>query len=402
MTGKIVPPRSTATFSVVEGDLDVKRQAVVKGEGSPPKVVVAGTIHAEDDSIFDCSLSGDELDAKGRIIVKGDLEIRNGVIVDEGSLTVLGSMTAKKADVSRNLRVEKTLDVEEVDVGGHLEVGGSTVANDIDVCGMFKADGKVKAKNIDVCGSVKVWADIDVEDNVDVGGTIVVEGGKVNKVDVGGSFISKKPLSFCRIDVGGSVKLAGGSVGGSIEVGGICKVAGDLKFDAIDVGGVIKIEGSAEGAEIDVGGKIHTEGALTLSGALEVGGKADIEGELSAQKVEVGGSLRAPKVTVHSTVTVGGFIDTKEGVHASVVRIGTRGKVRGPIKADEVFVGRRAYVEDIEAKRIVLHRNARARNLRGEEIELESGCRISGKIYYTTRLDTDRNIRFTEPPEKVE
>lgn len=400
MSGKCVPRGSTATFKSVEGDLEVSRHAVVKGEGSPPEVEVSGTIYVNDDCVFDCNLSGENLEGEGEVTVKGNVEIRNRIDVDDGRLHVSGNLSAKRACIGRSLKVEKDLKVDRVDVGGKLEVGGKTEALTIDVGGKFVANGLVKTKSIDVGGAVRVDAEVDVEDNIDVGGAVSVCGGKVNKVNVGGSLVSKDALRFEKIDVGGSVKLAGGSTGGSIDVGGVCKVEGDLRFEDIEVGGVAVIAGSAEGANLDVGGKVRVDGSINLSGHFDVGGKAEIDGMLKAQRVEVGGSLRAREAKVESRVTVGGSIETDDGVYASYVEVGRRGKVKGPINADEVFIGRGARVEDISAKEITLEREVEARNLRGESIRLGARCKISGEVKYTKTLEADRDVKFAKEPQK--
>jgi len=151
-----------------------------------------------------------------------------------------------------------------------------------------------------------------------------------------------------------------------------------------------------------VGGKVQVGDKLKLSGRLEVGGIVEIGGELSAQDVEVGGRLYARKVTANAKVSVGGSVETVDGVHATQVRIGRRGEVKGPIKADKAVISANARVEDVSAKKIVLERDVRAGNLYGERIELESGCHINGAVQYTKNLETGRGIIFAKTPEKVD
>jgi cytoskeletal protein CcmA (bactofilin family) len=98
---------------------------------------------------------------------------------------------------------------------------------------------------------------------------------------------------------------------------------------------------------------------------------------------------------------VGGSIETIEGVNAVYVRIGRRGRVKGPIRAEEAVISRRAAVEDIYAKTITIERDAKARNLHGERIRLESGCHVYGEVQYTESLETERSVSFAKTPEKV-
>jgi cytoskeletal protein CcmA (bactofilin family) len=139
---------------------------------------------------------------------------------------------------------------------------------------------------------------------------------------------------------------------------------------------------------------------MNLSGVFEVGGKATINGTLKAETVEIGGSLRAQKATVESRVTVGGSIETEDGVHASYVEVGRRGKVKGSLNAEEVFIGKGAHIEDVYAKRITLKRGAKARNLHGDSIRLDTGCHISGEVRYTSTLEADRDVKFDREPRK--
>ena len=210
MSDNTIPPRSTVTLNNVKGDLEVGRHAIVKGEGSPPRVEVSGTIYVEDDCLFECDVTAENLDADGDVTVKGELEIRNRVSIDDGRLVVDGNMTATRADVGKSIRVGKNLKVKDVDVGGSLEVEGATTAQSIDVGGTFSARGEVEAHRIDVGGSVRIESKVNIED-VDVGGTVRVEGGKITRVDVGGSFVSRDSLEFEEINVGGTVKIAGKS-----------------------------------------------------------------------------------------------------------------------------------------------------------------------------------------------
>jgi len=66
-----------------------------------------------------------------------------------------------------------------------------------------------------------------------------------------------------------------------------------------------------------------------------------------------------------------------------------------------MLIGERATVEDVYAKSIIMEEKARARNLYGERINIESDCHISGGVQYTESLRTERNIFFSKTPQKV-
>ncbi len=95
---------------------------------------------------------------------------------------------------------------------------------------------------------------------------------------------------------------------------------------------------------------------------------------------------------------VGGAIITVEGVTAHFVKIGRRGKVRGPIKADQVIIGRDAYAEDGYEKKILLRSGAHAENVYGETIIIESYCHISGEVQYTGELRMNEHVSLVKAP----
>ncbi|MCJ7719660.1 hypothetical protein MUO69_07010 [Candidatus Bathyarchaeota archaeon] len=54
MNSKIsIPSRSTITLDIVDTDLVVGKNAIIKGTGTPPKVKVLGTVYCEGDGIFE-------------------------------------------------------------------------------------------------------------------------------------------------------------------------------------------------------------------------------------------------------------------------------------------------------------------------------------------------------------
>jgi len=401
MNSKIsVPPRSTLTLDFVDGDLNVGARAVVRGTGSPAAVKAGGTVYCEEDVNFECSLSARSLEAEGNITIHGDLIIEEDVEVSDGRLEVHGKMTANHIDVEEALYVSDDLTTDEVDVGGSLQVDGNVKAEDIDVGGSFRVKGESEIDNVDVGGSMHTESKINIR-SLDVGGAARVHGGRIHDVDVGGSFESSAPLEFDKIDVGGTVRLVGNSKGGNVDVGGTLRVEGDLTFEEIEVGGKVDITGSGQGKEVEVGGRVDIGGSLKLSGDLEVGGKADVTGEVAVRNVDVGGTLRARKVTVETRVEVGGSLDAQEGTTAAFVEIGNRGEIRGPVRADEIVIGKDAHVDDVHGRRVVLRTGAQASNVYGEDITIESHCDVSGEVQYTNELRMGSDIRVARQPQKV-
>jgi cytoskeletal protein CcmA (bactofilin family) len=122
---------------------------------------------------------------------------------------------------------------------------------------------------------------------------------------------------------------------------------------------------------------------------------------LIAREIDVGNNLKAKKVSASKSTKVEGSITTILGVAAGSLEIGRRSEVKGPIRANEVIIGDTASVEDIHARSIFVGERARARNLYGERITIESGSHISGEVHYTESLQAERNVFFARTPYKV-
>jgi cytoskeletal protein CcmA (bactofilin family) len=106
-------------------------------------------------------------------------------------------------------------------------------------------------------------------------------------------------------------------------------------------------------------------------------------------------------VTAEEDVEVGGSINTGQGVHARSVEIGNRGTIQGPVRAEEIIIGKGASAENLYGKRILLKNGAAAENVYGECVTVESHCRINGEVQYTTELREDNHVTYGNPPRKV-
>src|SRR5213594_1707978 len=291
-----VPRMTTVKLTIVDGDLEVERDSQVEPEGASP-IQVSGSIRCYGHAAFGGSLQcADFQSDEGRIIVRGDLKSAGDVEVRNGELMVEGSLDARSVDVDKRLSVSKDAKAEDFDVGGMLGVSGSITARSVDVGGSFKVGGTAIVDNIDVGGSVDIQGELKGT-KVDVGGAVSLAGGEdSDQVDVGGSFTSSKPLKFNRIDVGGSVILTEGGQGGRVDVGGRFESRGSLTFETIEVGGTVEIGGDGDGVAIDVGGTFQTSGNLTLKEDLRVGGRARIGKALRLNSLDVGGEIEADLV----------------------------------------------------------------------------------------------------------
>ena len=229
-----VPPASTVALGSVEGDLNVGKDAIIRGEGTPPNVSVSGTVSCSGDCTFECSLHARNLEARGNVDIHGDLEVeervrvRSALFGDGGLLSVEGNMRARRVGVDRKLVVDKDFNAEKVDVRGSFEVKGKTAAESVDV------GGRVGARQI------------TAEDTVSVGGSISTETGvKASHVRIGrrgkvtGPIRADEVLIGTRAHVedvyGGKIIMEGDArarnlYGGGIYIESGCRVDGEVKY----------------------------------------------------------------------------------------------------------------------------------------------------------------------------
>jgi cytoskeletal protein CcmA (bactofilin family) len=391
---------ATAKLGHVEGDLRVAQAARIEPED---KVIqVAGRVICEGDAEFHGSLSCSEFSARhGKIRVQGDLNAKGEVKVEDGQLTIDGSLEAATVSVDKTLWIGGNARADEFDVGGVLEVRGTISSKKVDVGGSFKVQGAAEVDEVGVGGTVDI-AGMVKSAKLDVGGMARIGGGEVSKdVDVGGKFESTKPLKFSKIDVGGLATLVEGGEGGDVDVGGKFESKADLSFNSLDVGGMASINGNGKGVEVDVGGLLRVSGSLTLVKGLDIGGRAYIGAELRLDSLEVGGSMEADLIIAQKSIEVRGDLKTIKGTKGDTIELGHGSRASGPIVAREVSVGHGGRVEDIYSETLEMEHGSRARNLYFREGIIEAGVHVEGEVLYTDTIEASPDVRFAKPASKV-
>src|SRR6266571_3315146 len=366
-----VPKGATTKVGRVEGDLRVGHGARIEREGEG--IEVTGRVICEGEAEFQGNLTCSEFSARGiwgfvsKIRIHGDLKAAADLKVENGQLTVDGSLDAKVVSVDKALWIGGDARADDFDVGGVLEVMGTISGKKVDVGGSFKVGGAAEVEEVDVGGRVDI-AGVIKSMSLDVGGLARVGGGEVTKdVDVGGKFESTKLLRFSKIDVGGLATLNEGGTGGDVDVGGLLRVSG----------------------------------SLTLEKDLDIGGKAYIGAELSLDSLEVGGSMEANQIIAQKDIEVGGDLKTVKGAKADKVELGHNSRTSGPIVAREVSIGHGGRVEDVFADTLEMEHGSRARNLYFRQGTLESGVYVEGEVQYTGSIEASSDVRFAIPPSKV-
>ncbi|MGQ9691241.1 MAG: hypothetical protein ACUVQY_08290 [Thermoproteota archaeon] len=189
--------------------------------------------------------------------------------------------------------------------------------------------------------------------------------------------------------------------GTSISVGGVLHVDGNIETDKVGVGGTVTVKGSVKAREVSVGGRLKVDEHASVEDRLEVGGAVKIGGELKAGLVKVGGALEAD-VCFADSVKVGGKVETRRGSRVKTFEIGKKGRVVGPVVAEDVKISAYASAEGIYANRLELGENSSARNVYAREAFLKRGCRVTGELLYVEKLEMEQNVETYSEPRKVE
>jgi cytoskeletal protein CcmA (bactofilin family) len=89
-------------------------------------------------------------------------------------------------------------------------------------------------------------------------------------------------------------------------------------------------------------------------------------------------------------------------LRAQSIEIGRHAEVRGDLRAEEIEIERNARVQNVYGKRIFLRSGASASSMYGEEITIESHCRVSGEIQYTHEIRVGPGASLSQTPQKVD
>jgi len=400
---------TTARLDHVEGDLLVSRNArITAAKGN--LVTVSGSAYFESNADVDCDFQCDSL------------TVERGTLRSAGNLTVNG-----EADVAHTLRVEGKISAQSIAVGGKMYAGSVSCEGAVRVGGIVEVAGTLEAGSVDVGGKVSVRGAVKVKD-FDVGGKADVGGGSISgRVRVKGLFASRAPLEFGDLQVYGKCTLPAGCKGQKISTFGKLSVAGALACEDVMVEGFTDVQGDFSAGKIAVNGWLRVNGSLAFSGALETSGQGEVRDEVTGADLRVGGRFRARKILLtNNAEVVGEFLETRQGLKAKSVTVGSGTTCRGPIVAERVelgtsaltfanwgaswagqsirlrAIGRMTTAEDIYGGEVVLGKNSRCGRIFANRVEVSEGCTAEQVSYTEEFRGANGRTFFTRPPEKVD
>ena len=263
----------------IGGDMEVERARVggtlrVRGKSKATHVDVGGSFKTESDAEVE------EIDVGGSVQIDG--ATKSGIIKSGGSFKGYGPVDAELIDVGGTVRIDGEAKLEEVDVGGSVKLTGG-LARDIRVGGTLKSSDPLDFERIRVGGSVKISG--GKGGNIDVGGTFKSDGDLTfENIDVGGTVKIDGNAYGRNIEVGGTAKVDGDmELTEDLRVGGNAEAGGLIKARAVLVGGKV------EARRVEALDEIRTNTLRTKDGAkadyIELGRRGEVEGPLVARKV---------------------------------------------------------------------------------------------------------------------
>jgi predicted acyltransferase (DUF342 family) len=401
---------STAKLDRVEGDLRVGGNArITAAKGN--LVTVSGSAYFESNAELGCDFQCDSL------------TVERGTLRSTGNLVV-----SKGADVAHTLKVEGKISAQSIEVGGKMHAGSVSCGGPVRVGGIVEVDKTLEAESVDVGGKVSVRGAVKIKD-FDVGGKAEVGGGSISgHVRVKGVFASSGPLEFGDLQVFGKCALPAGCKGQKVSTFGKLSVAGALTCEEIKVDGFTEVHGDCSAGNIVVNGWLKVHGFLTVSGTIETSGQGEVLDEVRGTDLRVGGRFRARKILLTNKAEIAGeSLETKQGLKAKSVTVGSGTSCRGPIVAERVelgsslvnfanwgsswagqsirvrAIGRMTSAEDIYGGEVVLGKNSRCGRIFANRVEVADGC-TAEQVVYTEELRgaAKGKVFFTRPPEKAQ
>ena len=198
------------------------------------------------------------------------------------TLTVAGVLTGASLDISGDIDVDGTSNLDIVDIDGAVDMATTlTVAGNVDFNGDLDVDGTTNLDVVDIDGAVDMATTLAVAGNVDFNGDLDVDG--TTNLDV--------------VDIDGAVNMATTAL-----VTGVLTTTAATVFN----GGFASNADSTLGTDKKVQ---FRDAAIYINssadGQLDI--VADTEIQLAATTIDVNGAITASGETITASLDIGGL-----------------------------------------------------------------------------------------------
>ena len=232
----------------------------------------------------------------------------NCTIFNNGNATFAGQITAATLDISGNIDIDGTTNLDVVDIDGAVDMASNlTLAGNADFNGNLDVDGTSNLDAVDIDGAVDMASNLTLAGNADFNGNLDVDGttdldttnivgtltvtGDIaaDNVTVNGNTVSTSSGNLTLDSTGGTV-----AVSDNITVSGNGSVTGTFDVDgATTLDGLTVAEGAAFSSTLDVDGATTLDGltvaeAAAFSAGVTITGALDANGGASIDNVQIG------------------------------------------------------------------------------------------------------------------
>ena len=300
--------------------------------GSSAAAITGTTITGTSFVIGSADISEAELETIDGVTA-GTVAASKAIVVDANkdftgarNITLTGELDAGSLDVSGDVDVDGTTNLDVVDIDGAVDMATTlAVAGNVDFNGDLDVDGTTNLDVVDIDGAVDMATTLAVAGNVDFNGDLDVDGTtNLDVVDIDGAVDMATTLT-----VGGEVTAASLDISGNVDIDGtletdalslngtaVTATAADINLiDGITNGTVIASKAIITDSNKDItGGRNITISGELDAGSLDISGDADIDGTLEADAITIGG------VTLAETIsdTVGAMVSSNTETNITV------------------------------------------------------------------------------------
>lgn len=213
----------------------------------------------------------------------------------------------------------------------------------------------------------------------------------------------------------GDLKVTGnnttnGGVFDKVRITGETEIYGDTHCRSFSCTGNSNVDGSLTAEELKLTGNLHVKEMLRVVKA-NITGELEVGGAVSAEQLKLTGSCHAKKGIQSERLSIQGEIQSEGMVNAEHVELSLRGISRvGDIGGSQIKIGpSRAHVlipwlrnegaaslevDTIEGDTVML-KNTTANTVRGREVVIGSGCRIT-RVEYSYSFEQDPHAEIKE------
>ena len=317
--------------------LDVDANATVAGTlGVTGNTTVGGTLGVTG------VLTGTSLDISGDVDIDGttnlDVVDIDGAVDMASTLTVTGVLTGTSLDISGDVDVDGTTNLDIVDIDGAVNMATTLiVTGNVDFDGDLDVDGTTNLDAVDIDGAVNMATTLAVEGNVDFNGDLDVDGTiEFDAISGTGAVTVTNILDEDDMSSDSATALATQQ---SI------KAYVDAQQDTVDTfGEVLALSNTTAGTDISVStdDKVQFRDSAiyinsSVDGQLDI--VADTEIQIAATTVDINGAVALNgAVTGATNITLSGELDAATGDFSGAVDIDGALDVAGTTNLDVVDI----------------------------------------------------------------